>query len=889
MDLASCYLTIIECNHAIMRSEAEQTLLEAICRLLVERGGYQMAWVGYAMEDAGKTITLAAKYGDDGGYLDEGRLSWADAGAGWEPSGAAIRAMKPVVVRDIAGDRHGGPWREEALSRGYGAVMAIPLAINPSNGELLGDSHAHGVLSIVADTANAFSETEAELLIGLAGDLAAGIQTLRDRAQRQQKEEENRQRVSQLAKLLETSQSLNANLDLNIVLQTISDGSTAVLGMDTAAIYLLSGDQLRLGATTPPLPPDFPEVFRYTALGEHPHLGQAIATRTPVVLPDSQIAELTASERVICETRNLRTMLYVPLTVADQTNGVLIIGTIGTTRVINDAEINICLTFSNQAAVAIQNALLVDETHSRLVELDALNRVSSALRIAQSLDQISPLLLEETLAALNTRHGSIMLFDPSTRQLQQVSSSGWFDQIGDTHLMPGEGIAGKVFESGEPYLAAEFVSDETARIATRSQIPAGWGGCCVPIRTSDGIIGVLFASVQLPRQLSKAETDLLSTLAEMAGMAIHRTRLFEQTELRLRLMQAIYRIDTTISASRDLRITLDVLLDQIINQMKVNAAALLLLDPVSGKLEYAAGNGFHTRGIEKTVVRPGEGLAGRAMMERRIVTSNNLLQTAGAFTRAEMLVDENFVVYYGIPLLAKGRVKGVLEIFHRSPLNLDKDWLDFLEALATQAAIAIDDAAMFENLQRSNFELARAYDTTLEGWSRALDLRDRETEGHTQRVTETTVRLAVALGLGENDLVNIRRGAMLHDIGKMGIPDSILFKPGPLDEAEWGIMRQHPQLAYDLLSPITYLNGALDIPFGHHERWDGSGYPRGLQGAHIPLAARIFAVVDCWDALRSDRSYRPGWSDEQARAYIVEASGKQFDPRVVDVFLNLIR
>lgn len=230
-----------------------------------------------------------------------------------------------------------------------------------------------------------------------------------------------------------------------------------------------------------------------------------------------------------------------------------------------------------------------------------------------------------------------------------------------------------------------------------------------------------------------------------------------------------------------------------------------------------------------------------------------------------------------MPLVSKGHVGGVLEIFHRRPLQPDQEWLDFLTTLAGQAALAIDNAMLLTNLQRSNVDLMLAYDVTLEGWSRALDLRDRETEGHTQRVTDLTLRLAQAMDVPDAELVHIRRGALLHDIGKMGIPDAILLKPGPLNDEEWVIMKKHPIAAHQLLAPIAYLRSALDIPRYHHEKWDGTGYPEGLQGEQIPLAARIFAVVDVYDALISDRPYRAAWTEEQARTYIREQAGKHFD------------
>jgi len=190
-------------------------------------------------------------------------------------------------------------------------------------------------------------------------------------------------------------------------------------------------------------------------------------------------------------------------------------------------------------------------------------------------------------------------------------------------------------------------------------------------------------------------------------------------------------------------------------------------------------------------------------------------------------------------------------------------------------------------LHRAHNDLAEAYEATIEGWSRVLDLRDKETEGHTQRVTEMTIRLARALNVPDDEIVHIRRGALLHDIGKMGISDIILQKPGPLSEEEWVQMRLHPEYARQMLSPIVYLSQALDIPYCHHEHWDGTGYPRGLKGDEIPLAARIFAIVDVWDALLSNRPYRNGSNEEAVMEYIKKNAGTYFDPVLVDAFVDL--
>jgi putative nucleotidyltransferase with HDIG domain len=380
---------------------------------------------------------------------------------------------------------------------------------------------------------------------------------------------------------------------------------------------------------------------------------------------------------------------------------------------------------------------------------------------------------------------------------------------------------------------------------------------------------------------------LLSTLAEIAGNAVHRMGLHEQTEERLQRLTALREIDATISSSFDLGVILDVVLGQVKAQLGVDAAAVLMLNAHLNQLEYAAGRGFFRRAVERAVLRLGEGHAGRAALERRRIELPDLLQMDPGLAQSPRLAGEGFRAYYAVPLVVKGRVAGVLEVFHRAPLRVAPEWMDFLEALAGQAAIAADNVGLFNRLQRSNVELTLAYDATIEGWSRALELRDLETEGHSQRVTQRTLDLARAMGLGEAELVHVRRGALLHDIGKMGVPDAILHKPGPLSEAEWAIMRRHPALAYEMLLPVAFLRPALDIPHSHHEKWDGTGYPRGLKGDEIPLAARLFAVVDVWDALRSDRPYRAAWPEDKVRDHIRSLSGTHIDPRVVDAFLKL--
>jgi putative nucleotidyltransferase with HDIG domain len=412
----------------------------------------------------------------------------------------------------------------------------------------------------------------------------------------------------------------------------------------------------------------------------------------------------------------------------------------------------------------------------------------------------------------------------------------------------------------------------------------------VPMLYGGELIGVLTAEEigESPRQFTESDERLLSLFATQAAGAIHSARLREQTVRRLDQLQALHLIDRAISSSFDLRPVLNTVIDQTIAQLNVDAVDVLLYHPHLQMLDYVAGKGFRTRAIKQTRLRLGECFSGRAAFDRRTAHVSNLSEAGNKFTRAEALKAEGFVEFYAVPLIAKGQVKGVLEVFHRTSLPVRPDWLDFLETLAGQAAITIDQTQLFEDLQRANLELVIAYDATIEGWARAMDLRDKETEIHTERVTELTISLARALGVKDTELVHIRRGALLHDIGKMGVPDNILLKEGELTPLEWTFMRQHPQFAYEMLQPIKYLRSSLDIPYCHHEKWDGTGYPRGLRGEQIPLVARIFAIADVWDAITSDRPYRKAWTNEAALEYIKSQSGKQFDPKVVEAFLRMI-
>lgn len=363
------------------------------------------------------------------------------------------------------------------------------------------------------------------------------------------------------------------------------------------------------------------------------------------------------------------------------------------------------------------------------------------------------------------------------------------------------------------------------------------------------------------------------------------------TEARMRRqleqLKALREIDRLIATSVGLEITLNIFLNHVSTQQRIDATDIFLFNANSFRLEQFTSRGFQSDHNWLEPVGLNEKLAGKAASERRLVKIADLRSAAQDCPRLEQLARQGFVTCFAVPLIAKGSIKGVLEVFQRRSFEPTEEWVDFLETLGGQAAIAIESAELFQSLQNTNVDLMHAYDSTLEGWAKALELRDKETEGHSQRVTDMTLELGRALGVRDAELVHLRRGAILHDIGKMGIPDSILLKPGPLTEDEWVIMKMHPVYAQQMLASTPFLSVAIDVPYCHHEKWDGSGYPRGLSGEEIPLGARVFALVDVWDALNSDRPYRPAWPKEKIFAYILEQSGKHFDPQAVSVFMSL--
>lgn len=353
-----------------------------------------------------------------------------------------------------------------------------------------------------------------------------------------------------------------------------------------------------------------------------------------------------------------------------------------------------------------------------------------------------------------------------------------------------------------------------------------------------------------------------------------------------RRMDALMNVGSTINSSLGLKRVLEEVMDSLITLMNAHRGFLMLKDE-NGNLSVRLARDAQHRDLTEDAFTISRTITRQVVENGEAVLTTNA-QVDPRFEEQASIAAYHLLSILCAPLKLKDELIGVIYVDNPAQAGIfQNDDLQLISSFANQAAVAIDNARLIDQLQASNQDLEEAYQATLEGWVHALDLRDKETEGHTIRVTEITERLARSMGVEEAELVHIKRGALLHDIGKMGIPDGVLLKPGALTPEERMLIEKHPIYAYEMLSPIKFLQPALDIPYCHHEKWDGSGYPRGLRGEDIPLAARIFAVADVWDALVSNRPYRKGLLPADVRKKIREQAGIHFDPHVVDAFLSL--
>ncbi len=761
-----------------------------------------------------------------------------------------------------------------------GAVLEVPMLFGQ---ELIGVL----VVDEKSDSKRKYNHEDARLLSLIASATAGTVFSTRLL-------EQTRTRADEFKNLYEiTKEITTSGLNLDVLLENICGKAAQLLHAKRGGIYLFDPqtNSLELSYTL-----GFEaQVGVKLALGEG-MAGRVALTREPLIVDNYSVWDGRSPK---LDNQDFGAVLEVPMIIGQELIGVLVINeTADSPRKFTQEDSRILSLVASATAGLVYNTRLLEQSKIHGHQMESVNSLGRAMAESLDLQEIFDRLRQSAMElVLDIDKIFISLYDPETSVLQTVyavehgKSGEAVNSAVRSNSSPPNEFFKQVIQTGRS--VREDFPDNTASANHSAAIDQDSGqpmhsAIHVPMLAEGIVIGVMQLVSYIKSSFTKTDEDLLTIAANTAAVAIQNSNLVKKLRQRVDQLSSLHAIDTAISSTTDLRMSLQTILGNVTRLLNVDAADIQLLNQTTLMLETVASRGFRTNEISHTSLRIGEGRLGQAVLNRKMVITDNRRELLSDPTRRSLAELEDFHAQVAAPLIAKGQVRGVLEIFNRSSINPNRDWLDFLDVLSAQASLAIDSGQMFENLGRANMELTLAYDATIEGWSQAMDLRDKETEGHTRRVTELAIELARKLDLSPTLLVQMRRGALLHDIGKMGIPDRILLKSDKLTEDEWAIMKQHPSHAELLLSRIDYLRPAMEIPAYHHEKWDGSGYPNGLKGEQIPLSARIFAVVDVYDALTSDRPYRLAWTKEKALDYIREESGKHFDPNIANIFLKMI-
>ncbi len=801
------YATLSQVNQAIVRVKSRDELFQTICDVAVQFGEFALAWVGLLDESTGDVQPVAA-HGLD---VKHWPFQLVNVESGPVVDGliaSAIRTSRVVTRDDLQTDDTMPSVHELVEHYGYHASAGVPF-------QLLGNTI--GVLNLVSSEAGFFKDqAEIHLLEEMGLDISYALDRMVTEVERKRAEEEIQARSRQLAALLEVGQTLTESLERTEVLQKITDQAAELMGVETSATYLVEGEHLYLGASTPPLPPEFPETLRRAILADHPHIAKVLVTGQSVILPDATSALLTAPERSVCDALGLRTILYVPLEVKKNTIGVLILCTTAQPREFFENEIATARAFSNQAALAIANAGLYADLSLYVKELEhqiaERKRTEQSLRESEERLRLSLQAANQGLYDLNVQSGDAVV----NRQYAEMlgydfetfveTNAAWIERlhpddrerVAKTYVDYTSGLLpeyrvefrqrtrdgnwkwilslGKVIEydaQGQPLRMLGTHTDITARkraeerlilseIRYRRLFESAKDGILI-LDAETGMIADVnpflitllgysreallgkriwelgffkdifankanFQELQemgyiryddLPLETAygrRINVEFVSNIYDVDDQKVIQCNIRDITERQqseaqiqrqLKHLNGLRMIDIAISSSFDMSFILDVVLQEAHSQLGVDACAILILNTQLQTIDYAASRGFRSDALHHTQLKLREGYAGQAVLKRTTIHISDIMELGGKLSTALPLERESFVDYYGTPLIVKGEVIGALEIYHRSHLKVDSDWLEFLETLAGQAAIAIDNAQMFESLQRSNANLER--------------------------------------------------------------------------------------------------------------------------------------------------------------------------------------
>jgi HD-GYP domain-containing protein (c-di-GMP phosphodiesterase class II) len=606
------------------------------------------------------------------------------------------------------------------------------------------------------------------------------------------------------------------------------------------------------------------------------------------LVKDTAALDEAQSPGDVLKSMDVMSFASIPLRVENNLVGVLNMAALPE-KVLSADHLEMASEIADTIAIAIQDARLQEKIRRSEQQLSALyqtalainNQLEISMLVKQVFLQVKQMIAPDAFVFMRVNHDQNILHILLSAEGEEDDEFEFDGKI----PLDESSLSGWVVHEKSALLVNNMDSDPLPVEPKHGAKPAkSWLG--VPLLANNIAIGAMSIQSYTYNAFNQDDRRLLESLGALVAIAMKNAELFSEMTRQLDHIQALHEIDMVITSNEEIGAISGKVLDHAISQLEADAATLLVWNPVLSTLNSTARRGFRTSQATAPFARLNDYIKEGKMGRQGILAIPDMTRTNKVIN---VPLNEDFQAYFSAPLFAKGEFLGLLDIYHRHPYHPTTSWVNFLENLAGQAAIAIHNSSLIQHLQNKNLELSVAYDTTLEGWARALELRDMETEGHSRRVTDLSTRLAKRLGVPETEIVHLRRGAWLHDIGKIGIPDSILRKPGPLDEPEWKIMRRHPEIARQFLSSIPYLQQAISIPYSHHEKWNGSGYPLGLKAYEIPLPVRIFSIIDVWDALRSDRPYRKAWTQEKTLQFIEEQSGNSFDPDVVKAFMDFFQ
>jgi PAS domain S-box-containing protein len=815
----------------------------------------------YLLQEDGETIKIVSA---QGAYQKEMISHTIKIGVGI--TGNIISSGKPEIIDDVSKDPRQVtvPGTSEDDAR-HDTMMSAPLILH---GISIGAINTWRLKSN-----GLFDKSELNFLVSIAHQASISIESVR-------LFQEITRRAQEATAIAEVGRDISATLQLDLVLDRIAKYAKDLLKGATSAVYLYEPDRSRLRAISA-IGDDAEQIKndpREVGIGI---LGNIALQKYGEIVNDT-VADPRSITVAGTEDDPNEHVMGVPVLLKNELTGLVVVWRTGIGEEFHTTDLDFLSSLAQQAAVAIENARLFELELRRRLEAETVMRATTTLANLLDLPSLHNAILDWLFKITPYDSASILEIEEDHLRITAAKGLPALEKtLGQS--FPSDNILCQILnKTGSALIIGDCQNDPRFEKWGDVDYVRGWMG--IPLIARGKVIGYVTLDSRSPNSFSQNDAIAAQTFAQQAATALENARLLEAERKRRREAENLRIAATAITSSLDPQEVLETILISLKQVVPFDKGTMMLLEDENIKI--VAAQGFNNN---------------KAMLNRIFPSSNKLIsiikQTQRPLILEDALMDARYERWagadmvrgwLGVPLTLHGEIIGIFGLGSLKFAAFDQNSADLAQTFALHAAAAIANIQLFENLQKSNQELVQAYDTTLAGWAKALELRDKETHGHTNRVTELTMDLARFIGISKADLVHLRRGVLLHDIGKMGVPNEILHKEGPLNDEEWIEMRKHPQYAFDLLYPITFLRPSLDIPYSHHEWWDGTGYPQKLKGEEIPLPARIFAIVDVWDALLSNRPYRQAWENTRVTNYLREQAGTHFDPTIVEVFLKMM-